>query len=112
MRCVKPGPHECFDRYQCLINFFAGHSTHGSAGIEQCIEHDLDMVTCGPVVMELIQGCKSEREVTKVRVMTSNILYVNTEEMLYERSAMLYRQNKRPDDQKIYRLLNCNDRYG
>jgi hypothetical protein len=74
------------------IDFFNGHSSPQADALATLIKDDVDIVTCGVVAAEVLQGFRSARTVAVIERHFSEMAWLTPEEpATYVAAAALYR---------------------
>lgn len=88
------------------VNYFRGVDSFGTQTVDQLIDEEADLAVCGPVLMEMIQGCPSEREARTVEAYLGDLIYVATPEHCYRQTGRMYRQ-LRSSGVTIRKSIDC-----
>lgn len=87
------------------IDFFRGVDSWETARLISAIE-DEDVGICGPILMEIRQGLKSEKAVKEIERRLSPLVYLPTLRKTYCRAADIYRA-ARTKGKTIRRTMDC-----
>ena len=58
---------------------------------DEMIDEEWDLAICGPILMEVVQGCRSEQNVAQIIDYFGGLIYLPTPEDSYIQSAAMYR---------------------
>lgn len=73
------------------IDFFAGRETPEVGVLDRLLERVHRVGTCGPVLMEVLQGPSSDREAKAIRLRLSKFPYLDATRWTFMRAASLFR---------------------
>lgn len=74
------------------IDFFAGRDTTQATFLQQLIEQNEEICTCGIVLTEILQGIRNNREHTKVNELFSSLHFLEMQRETFIHAADIYRK--------------------
>lgn len=73
------------------IDFFRGRGTREVEILERCARAIRRVCVCGPVLQEVLQGLRDDREFRRTRLRLSKFTFLDATRETYSRAASLYR---------------------
>lgn len=88
------------------IDFFADKPLIHVEKLVEFIYDDREIVTCGIVLTEVLQGIQSDKEFTKTKALFTELLYLPMRQSTFLKSAEIYRK-LRKNGVTIRKSLDC-----
>ncbi|MGH7885389.1 MAG: type II toxin-antitoxin system VapC family toxin [Thermodesulfobacteriota bacterium] len=88
------------------IDWFRGNETEQCEELDNLLEARADLAVCGPIAMELLQGVTSSSEWKRVKSLIDNLIWYDTEENFYIKSAAIY-NSLRKSGITIRKSIDC-----
>ena len=76
------------------IDYFRGASTRQADYLQQAIQRDDDLCTCGIIVTEILQGIPSDEELREVKNDLASLIFLPMPDQSYYLAANIYRKAK------------------
>ncbi len=73
------------------VDYFRGTPTPEAVWLEQAITHDADICICGTVLTEVLQGVRSDAELSTVQQAMDELIYLETSRNDHVHAAEIYR---------------------
>ena len=74
-----------------IIDFIFGVSNKQTEFLEKLIENGDLICTCGPIISEVLQGCKTEKLYKQYLDVMSELIYIGSTKHTHIKAAQLYR---------------------
>lgn len=74
-----------------IIDFIFGTTTKQTTYLEHIIEKGEIICTCGPILAEVLQGCKTEKLYRQYFDAMSELVYIGATKMTHIKAAEIYR---------------------
>jgi predicted nucleic acid-binding protein len=88
------------------IDLFAGKHTKATNYVISAINETQDLCICGPIITEVLQGIRSDKEYEKVKSILSELIYLPISKSTFFRSASIYR-SIRKNGKTIHSPIDC-----
>lgn len=77
------------------IDFFRGRATSETASLKSALRNIRNVALCGPVLQEVLQGVRDDRDFKKERLKLSKFAFLEATRWTFLRAAALYRVLRR-----------------
>ncbi len=74
------------------IEYFRGTEVREAHLLHQLLEDEADLCICGPVLTEVLQGIRDDKQYEKTKSELESLLYLPLKKDQYVEAAMLYRK--------------------
>ena len=88
------------------VDYFAGRDTPGPRRVVQMVEQDEDLCICGPILTEVLQGIRHEKDFLKTKQYFGCLIYLPVGQKTYLHAADLYRETRRHGE-TIRKTIDC-----
>jgi len=73
------------------IDFFAGRNDSHVMSLQEAIESEEDLSLCGVILVEVLQGIRSDADFTKTKVYLGDLVFLPMRHATFVKAAELYR---------------------
>jgi len=73
------------------IDYFTGKKTSCTEFLHSAIENSEDLCTCGPVITEILQGIRNDKEYDTVKAIVSGLIYLPITKNMFIHASSIYR---------------------
>jgi len=88
------------------VDYFADRDTPGTRRVVQMLEQDEDLCICGPILTEVLQGIRHNKDFLKTKRHFGCLVYLPVGRKTYLRAADLYRE-ARKHGETIRKTIDC-----
>jgi predicted nucleic acid-binding protein len=88
------------------VDYFADRDTPQARRVVQMLEQDEDLCICGPILTEVLQGIRHDKDYVKTKQYFGHLVYLPVGRRTYLRAADLYRE-ARKHGETLRRTIDC-----